>query len=43
MNWWVVPVVGVLGVLGLLAGWALGTIIVALRDEPMDVWWDDDE
>ena len=41
MNWWVIPIVGALGVLGLFAGWAVGTIVLALRDEPMDVWWDD--
>ena len=43
MSWWAVPVIGVLGVLGLLAGWTVGSFLVAFRDEPMDVWedWED--
>ena len=43
MSWWAVPVVAGLGVLGFLAGWAAGTILVAFRDEPMNVWedWED--
>jgi hypothetical protein len=43
MSWWVIPVVAGLGALGFLAGWTVGTILVAFRDEPMDVWedWED--
>jgi hypothetical protein len=43
MSWWAVPIVGVLGVLGLLAGWAIGAFLIALRDEPYDIWedWED--
>jgi len=32
----------VLGVLGFLAGWAVGSFLVALRDDSMDVWGSDD-
>jgi hypothetical protein len=43
MSWWVVPVLAGLGVLGLLAGWTVGTILVAFRQQPMDIWedWED--
>ena len=43
VSWWMVPVVGVMGVLGLLAGWTVGAFLVAMRNEPMDVWedWED--
>lgn len=43
MSWWAIPVIGGLGVLGLLAGWTVGAFLIAMRDEPMDVWedWED--
>jgi hypothetical protein len=43
MSWWVVPIVAVLGVLGFLGGWAVGTILIAFKDEPLDIWedWED--
>lgn len=43
MSWWAVPVIGVLGVLGLVFGWLVGSFLVAMRDEPMNIWedWED--
>lgn len=43
MSWWAVPVIGVLGVLGLVCGWLVGSFLVAMRDEPMNIWedWED--
>lgn len=43
MSWWAVPIIGALGVLGLLAGWTVGAFLIAMRDEPMDIWsdWED--
>lgn len=43
MSWWMIPVVGVMGVLGLLFGWTVGAFLVAMRNEPHDVWedWED--
>ena len=43
MSWWAIPIIGGLSVLGLLAGWAVGSFLVAFRDEPHDIWedWED--
>ena len=43
MSWWAVPVVLGLGVVGFLAGWAVGSFLVAMRDDPHDIWddWED--
>ena len=43
MSWWAIPIVGGLSVLGMLAGWTIGSFLVAMRDEPMDIWedWED--
>lgn len=43
MSWWAIPIVAAMSVLGLLAGWAVGSFLVAFRDEPHDIWedWED--
>ncbi len=43
MSWWAVPVIAGLGILGMLAGWTVGTFLIAIRNEPMDIWedWED--
>lgn len=43
MNWWLIPVFGLMGLFGLAAGWFVGTILLAFKDEPMNVWEDWDE
>lgn len=43
MSWWAIPLVGGISVLGFLVGWAAGSILIAFRDEPYDIWedWED--
>lgn len=43
MNWWVWLLIPVFAVFGLAAGWVAGSILIAFRNEPYDIWedWED--
>jgi hypothetical protein len=43
MNGWIVAIiVGIAGFLGFSAGWMLGIFVLAMSEDPHDVW-DDEE